>query len=107
MGCRVVNLPGEGRAIVCGPRLRKQPEPKPCVSCGKPSTALCDWRISPDEDAKRRKGQKRRKDPTCDAALCDEHRYRIGPNRDLCPPHRERHEKWVTRQPQLPLEDAP
>ena len=105
MHCDPVELPGGGRGFVCRSGLRRAAAP--CAVCGQPSTALCDWRISPDEDAKRSKGKKRRKEPTCDAALCEAHRYRIGANRDLCPPHRERHEKWVSRQPQLPLEEAP
>jgi hypothetical protein len=103
MICDLVNLPGFGKAFVCRSGHRRKPAP--CVVCGKASTALCDWRLTSEQEHRRRPGKKPRKDPTCDAALCEEHRYRIGPNRDLCPEHRSRHEGWVGRQQSLALEE--
>lgn len=69
------------------------PAPAPCVArdperCGRMSVALCDAVVGRDEAGRPR---------TCDAPLCERHRHRIGPNRDLCPRHQ--------RQQALPLEE--
>jgi hypothetical protein len=71
MPCKHINVGGFG-AIVCS----RGSKPKPCVDCGAGSTALCDYEIA--------------KGKTCDRAMCDRHRIRVGPNLDYCRAHRDR-----------------
>lgn len=80
MPCRPINLGGGSYAIVCG----RGPKPKPCASpgCTKPSVALCDWRLHKLVDGKREYTGK-----TCDAPMCEQHRNRVGTDKDLCAPH--------------------
>jgi hypothetical protein len=63
----------------------KRPERKKCAWCDKWSTKLCDYRLSPAAQVTHVK--------TCDAPMCDEHAHRIGPDRDLCPNHKDRVEQ--------------
>lgn len=79
MSCIKIPVPG-GVAVVCtgggGRRLKCQVR-----GCTRGVVALCDHVLDPYA-----RGTKRR---TCDARLCDEHRVRVGANRDLCPFHGE------------------
>jgi len=70
--CR--SIPGVG--IVCSGRSRSFR----CQAsgCKNPATALCDAELGPLRGTKQR---------TCSARLCDDHRHRVGPDRDLCPFH--------------------
>ena len=70
MVCRTVDLPGGGRAIVCGPRQRRQCS---VAGCGAWSTAECDWPMG--------KGR------TCDAHLCARHAVHLEPDVDYCAHH--------------------
>lgn len=79
MACRTFNTGKGGYAIVCG-----GPKPKRCKSpgCHAPSVALCDWKLHTMVDGKRQYTGK-----TCSAPMCARHRGRVGPEKDLCPPH--------------------
>ena len=75
MACNVYRDPdGKFTAIVCGPKRFA----KPCSSCGRPHTKLCDFPLT---------GIKKGK--TCDRRLCN-HCAVPDPNdkdRDYCPIH--------------------
>ena len=63
-------MPCENRGgmVVCSRRPQTR-----CHICGKPMVALCDAT---------------RKDGTpCDAPMCEEHRYRVGEDTDVCKYH--------------------
>jgi hypothetical protein len=49
---------------------------KPCKSCGRRSTKLCDYKLSGSKSGK-----------TCDAPICDHCATSVGKNLDLCPVH--------------------
>lgn len=69
MPCRVVTLPGGGRAIVCGPT----PRSKRCAcGSGLMATQLCDWKVEGG---------------TCDAPICKACTHVPAPDKDLCPIH--------------------
>lgn len=70
MACTVVDLPGLGRAVICGLGRRVAAR---CRVCGGVATRLCDHQAGPSS-------------PTCDAPLCDRHAGRDG-QRDFCPRH--------------------
>lgn len=70
--CDRVELENGITAIVCRGHRRT----KPCVTCGKPGTKLCDYPV-------RRKG----KDATCDRAMCSQHATADGPDLDYCLAH--------------------
>lgn len=65
---------GGGQAWICGGRGRRPTCKVP--NCGRPQAALCDFPID-----------RRGKRGTCDASMCEEHRTKVGPNRDHCPAH--------------------
>jgi hypothetical protein len=70
MGCRP--LPGGGFA--CGRGRRTAP---PCVGCGRPSVARCDFKLSGKAEGR-----------TCDRPLCATCRVRqSGGDIDYCPAH--------------------
>jgi hypothetical protein len=71
MACKTVKLPSGGTAIVCGVRSKRQP----CVSCGRPASNLCDWKVQ------------ERVSGTCDAPVCDACTHSPAPEKDLCPDH--------------------
>ena len=50
--------------------------PAPCAGCQRMSTLLCDWPV--------------RSGVTCDAGICPSCATYIGPDRHLCPTHRDR-----------------
>lgn len=73
MKCTTVNVPGGGRAIICGSR----PRARRCKACGC-VTALAqlrerDWKIA---------GGK-----TCDRLICLGCTHVPAPGKDLCPEH--------------------
>ena len=71
MTCRVV-ASGQGvLAIACTRTPRA-----PCYACQRASSALCDFPLAGPKT-----GQ------TCDRALCESCRVKVGPNRDYCQPH--------------------
>jgi hypothetical protein len=49
---------------------------KPCKSCGRRSTKLCDYKLSGSKSGK-----------TCDVPICDRCATSVGKNLDLCPVH--------------------
>ena len=63
----------------------KRPERKKCAWCDQWSTKLCHYRLSPRAQVTHVK--------TCDAPMCDTHATNVGPNRDLCPTHKNRAEQ--------------
>ena len=69
MACELVNFPGGGSAIICGPRRRR----KPCFYCRAPADWLCDW-IHVDGI-------------TCDRSICVDHRSNQGQEIDYCLEH--------------------
>jgi hypothetical protein len=73
MPCIPVRLDDGAVALMC---TRGRAPRKPCVSCGAPSTRLCDFVL--DIPAGK----------TCDAALCARCTQRIGKSEDRCPKHR-------------------
>jgi hypothetical protein len=72
MPCNHVDLGGGARAIVCT-RHRQQR----CVTCGRPSTVLCDYPVT-----NHRSG-------TCDRPCCRQHAVNVGADRDYCLAHAE------------------
>jgi hypothetical protein len=70
MRCTRIAVPG-GIGFVCSSR-----EPRKSCSCGRASTALCDYPLTGSKAGK-----------TCDKPLCDRCRVRIGDNVDRCPAH--------------------
>jgi len=78
MPCRIVTIPGYGRAIACS--RERWPRARRCVVCNVPETMatikLCDGFI----DTKKGSG-------TCDAPVCVAHAYHIEPDFDYCPRH--------------------
>lgn len=80
--CSTVRLPGGSAAIICGGRRGA----KPC-SCGRPSTRLCDWKLSPSERTARLGTWKPRRSRTCDVPLCDTCTHSPALDKDLCPEH--------------------
>lgn len=74
MPCKVIDLPGGGRAIL----KLQAPRKRFCVTCGKPAPVLCDYPV-------KRAG----KETTCDRACCRAHCVSIGPDRDYCLAHAE------------------
>lgn len=69
MPCKFVKLEGGGVAIV---KFAKQ-RTKPCASCGRPSTKLCDYPLTGAKAGK-----------TCDRAMCDKHSVHVGTDTDYC-----------------------
>jgi hypothetical protein len=74
MPCNHIKLPGGGYALVCGPK----PRAKPCVSCGRPASLLCDYPVT-------RAG----KTGTCDRSVCVRCSVPQGEGRDYCLAHAE------------------
>jgi hypothetical protein len=79
MPCEVVKLGDGTAAIVC---TRGERSKTPCRWCSRVHTKLCDYPLG---------GIKKGK--SCDAPICDQHAREIGPDRHLCPPHREMWER--------------
>jgi hypothetical protein len=79
MACETIKLGDGTTAIMCmrGGRARAS-----CRWCSKPSTKLCDYPLRAAKAGK-----------TCDALICDQHAYEVGPDRHFCPPHREMWER--------------
>lgn len=70
MACHSVQLPDGTRAIVCGPKPRRQR----CSSCNRlGATLLCDWKIGDGR--------------TCDKPICADCTHSPAPGKDLCPEH--------------------
>jgi hypothetical protein len=81
--CEKIELPG---GVVAFVRFAgKRPERKKCSWCDKWSTKLCDYRLSPAAQVTHVR--------TCDQPMCDDHATNVGPNRDLCPDHKDRPEQ--------------
>lgn len=78
--CEWVKLPDGTVASVRFAGSR--PKPKKCAWCDKMSTKLCDYRLSPAAQVTHVR--------TCDAPMCAEHATPVGPDRDLCPNHKDR-----------------
>lgn len=78
MICRTINLPGGGRAIVCGPRV-----PQRYCACGKPAPLLCDWKV------------KGKRSGTCDRPICAYHAREVETDKHLCPEHQVKHDEWL------------
>jgi hypothetical protein len=78
MTCEFIEIPGVGRAIVCG-RSRRRPK---CVGCGQPATLECDWKMP------------RKKSGTCDAPICARCATAPAQDKDICPKHKPDLERW-------------
>jgi hypothetical protein len=74
MPCERIDL-GEGRTAIACSRGRRPA--KPCCSCGRVSSLLCDYPL---------RGEKQGK--TCDRALCAKCTWRPRVGVDYCPAHR-------------------
>ena len=72
MTCELVELPGGGKAIICGP----SGDYSKCA-CGRRATRLCDGP----------RMKRNRLNDTCDRPLCDECAVRVDADHDLCPKH--------------------
>lgn len=79
MACEWVDLPGGGRAIVCGQRGKK------CRSCKRRATLECDWKVP------------ERKSGTCDEAICARCATSPAPGKDLCPTHAAAYKEWLAK----------
>jgi hypothetical protein len=73
--CEWITLPDGTKAIVRFSGKR----PAACRWCGKPSTKLCDFRLSHPSQVTHKR--------TCDAPMCDQHAKSVGTNLDFCPDH--------------------
>lgn len=73
MPCTPFTLPGGARGILCSRG------PRPRCACGQPARLQCD------APTKRRSG-------TCDKHLCESCAVEVGPDRHLCPAHRDQPE---------------
>jgi len=82
MVCRIVPMPGGGRAFVCGPKPRRQR-----CACGKPADLLCDWKLG---DGK-----------TCDAPLCAACAIEPAPDKHLCRTHQALWLDWRDRRKEV------
>jgi hypothetical protein len=71
MPCIPVRLDDGAVALMC---TRGRVPRQPCISCGAPSTRLCDFVLDAHT--------------TCDAAICARCTQRIGRSEDRCPAHR-------------------
>lgn len=71
MPCTPVRLPNGAGAILCGPK----PRARRCRFCPRNAPWLCD---GPGPSGR-----------TCDAPMCGVHRTAAGPDRDLCPDHKD------------------
>lgn len=70
MPCKFEWTPTGGK-ITCSRTSQRR-----CVTCGRPSTKLCDYPIIRNEG-----------EATCDNPCCDTCSVRVGPNRDHCLKH--------------------
>lgn len=100
MRCEVIPDGRGGVIFACRSRRSSTPT---CAFCGRPSVALCDHVTgtaccSYPRDSSIHNGKSEViaisarpfhdwRAKTCDKNLCAEHRYRVGPNEDLCPDH--------------------
>jgi hypothetical protein len=84
MWCENLNLPDGHSVIVC----RGGNRPKRC-HCGRPSTALCDWKVGTLP--------RRKKIKTCDVPMCELHTYQPAADKDLCPEHAAVWEAYLAR----------
>lgn len=64
MPCRTVQFPGGGGAIICS--RGRRPAPCSVTFCGRPSVALCDYKV-----------ERNGKEATCDSPMCEKHRHTI------------------------------
>lgn len=69
--CDHTDMPGGGFAIICSRGKRER-----CQFCGASASKQCDFPVE-------RKG----KQTTCDAWMCNRCATPQGPNLDYCPPH--------------------
>jgi hypothetical protein len=70
VSCTRIDIGPLATAWLCG---RRTPTPSCSVPhCGRAATALCDFPL---------------KTKTCSAKLCETHRKKVGPERDMCPAH--------------------
>lgn len=86
MACKTIDVGGGGFAVICG-----LPRPKRCSvpGCSRDGTQLCDWKL------KLPPGSRRKKVPTCDAPLCEQHTTKPAEGKDLCPPHAKAWREWL------------
>lgn len=70
MVCQVIQLPGGGRAFVCGGRRARRK-----CKCGEIAGLQCDFPTRPGK--------------TCDAYLCTTCAIEVGPDKHHCPSHNE------------------
>jgi hypothetical protein len=71
MPCNHIDLGNGVTAIVCRGKQRT----KPCVTCGRAGTILCDYPVSSNKSG------------TCGRPCCRQHAVNVGPDRDYCLAH--------------------
>lgn len=83
MGCEHIKI-GDAEAIICSRRRR----PAPCSVglCGRPSVALCDYKV-----------ERNGKPATCDSPMCARHRHPVDKNVDWCEGHYNYERKMAER----------
>jgi len=87
MACEPIRI-GSGLAMVCTRGPRRVPKGPPCVSCGKPSTALCDFQVTRELACAGHAGPST---AVCDQPICERCRWPV-PGKvdtDYCPAHRD------------------
>lgn len=77
MPCRTIDLGNGAYAIAC----TRGRNPKPCCSCGRPSSKLCDFPLKGNTT-----GQ------TCDRPICEKCAKHVPPDTDYCPTHAQMQE---------------
>lgn len=82
MICRTVKFPDGHAAIVCSRREK----PKRCKECGEIAPFLCDYPMS-DKPIPVIGSMTMTTLKTCDRPMCEDHRERVGENRDYCLRH--------------------
>ncbi len=78
MHCTRVRLPGGFFAFLCGTDTGRI---QACRWCETGAPFLCDWKVAPGR--------------TCDAPICGDHAFEAGPEKHLCPEHRESYRLWL------------
>ncbi len=90
MACEYIRTE-HGAFIVCG--LPRTPKGPPCVGCGRPSMAQCDFPVHRTLACAGHAGEGTR---TCDAPLCQRCRWPVPgkEDTDYCPEHRAQAMAW-------------
>lgn len=83
--CETIPITDENGTVIGHARVQRSVRNRPCSSCGtsirEDRGRLCDFPVT------------RSKSGTCDRFVCPACAVRVGPEKDLCPPHARTHAK--------------